>query len=336
MAKKRSSDSLRIRNSTTEFLTFAYQKGGDGVEVRVQAGTIWLSQKLMGELFATSTDNIGLHLKNIFKESELDAVAVTEEFSATASDGKTYRVKHYNLDAIIAVGYRVSSKRATAFRQWATGVLRDFTLRGYVLDRSRMENGAFLDEDYFERLLEEIREIRLSERRFYQKITDIYATAIDYDKDASVTQTFFAKVQNKMHVAVHGNTAAELIVKRADHAKTNMGLTTWSKAPHGKILKSDAVVAKNYLTYDELEDLGRIVNAYLPMTMEDWAVRLDTFLSADDREVLVDAGRISAEAAREHAENEFELFRTIQDRQFRSDFDSFAALDNDVSEQAND
>jgi hypothetical protein len=347
MAKKRSSDSLRIRNSTTEFLTFAYQKGGDGVEVRVQAGTIWLSQKLMGELFATSTDNIGLHLKNIFKEGELDAVAVTEEFSATASDGKTYRVKHYNLDAIIAVGYRVSSKRATAFRQWATGVLRDFTLRGYVLDRSRMENGAFLDEDYFERLLEEIREIRLSERRFYQKIADIYATAIDYDKDSSVTQAFFAKVQNKMHVAVHGNTAAELIVKRADHAKTNMGLTTWSKAPHGKILKSDAVVAKNCLTHDELEELGRIVNAYLdlaesrakrriPMTMEDWAIRLDTFLSADDREVLRDAGRISAEAAREHAENEFELFRAIQDRQFRSDFDSFASLDKDVSEQPND
>ena len=347
MAKKRSSDSLRIRNSTAEFLIFAYQKGGDGVEVRVQAGTIWLSQKLMGELFATSTDNIGLHLKNIFKEGELDAVAVTEEFSATASDGKTYRVKHYNLDAIIAVGYRVSSKRATAFRQWATGVLRDFTLRGYVLDRSRMENGAFLDEDYFERLLEEIREIRLSERRFYQKIADIYATAIDYDKDSSVTQAFFAKVQNKMHVAVHGNTAAELIVKRADHAKTNMGLTTWSKAPHGKILKSDAVVAKNCLTHDELEELGRIVNAYLdlaesrakrriPMTMEDWAIRLDTFLSADDREVLRDAGRISAEAAREHAENEFELFRAIQDRQFRSDFDSFASLDKDVSEQPND
>jgi hypothetical protein len=343
MAKKRSSDNLRIRNSTAEFLTFAYQTEADGVEVRVQDGTIWLSQKLMGELFATTTDNIGLHLKNIFKDGELDAEAVTEEFSATASDGKTYRIKHYNLDAIIAVGYRVSSKRATAFRQWATGVLRDYTLRGYLLDRRRMENGAFLDEDYFERLLEEIREIRLSERRFYQKITDIYATSIDYDKDASVTQAFFAKVQNKMHVAVHGNTAAELIVKRADHVKSNMGLTNWAKAPHGKILKSDAVVAKNYLTHEELEELGRIVSAYLdlaesrakrriPMTMEDWSMRLDTFLSADDREVLKDAGRISAEAAREHAEAEFELFRVMQDKQFRSDFDSFASLGDDLSE----
>jgi hypothetical protein len=247
-------------------------------------------------------------------------------------------IQHYSLDAIIAVGYRVNSKRATAFRQWATGVLRDYTLRGYVMDRKRMENGAFLGEDYFERLLEEIREIRLSERRFYQKIADIYATAMDYDRDAEITQAFFAKVQNKMHYAVHGHTAAELIVNRADHKKERMGLTNWAKAPGGKILKSDVVVAKNYLTEAELEDLGRIVNAYLelaesrakrrvPMTMEDWAKRLDIFLSADEREVLEDAGRISTEIAREHAEGEFEKYRVTQDKLFQSDFDTFVALE---------
>lgn len=338
MPKKKSPNIVRLRNSTAEFLTFAYQTGGDGVEVRVENGTIWLSQKNMGELFMTSSDNIGLHLKNIFKEGELIAALVTEEFSVTATDGKNYTVRHYNLDAIIAVGYRVNSKRATAFRQWATGVLRDYTLRGYVMDRKRMENGAFLGEDYFERLLDEIREIRLSERRFYQKIADIYSTAMDYDRDAPITKKFFAKVQNKMHYAVHGQTAAELIVKRADHTKERMGLTTWAKAPEGKILKSDVVVAKNYLTEAELSDLGRIVNAYLElaesranrrvaMTMEDWANRLDIFLSADEREVLQDAGRISAEIAREHAEGEFEKYRVIQDRLFQSDFDTFAALE---------
>ena len=338
MPKKKSPNSVRIRNRTAEFLTFAYQTGGDGVEVRVQNGTIWLSQKNKGELFMTSSDNIGLHLKNIFKEGELSAASVAEEFSVTAADGKIYTVRHYSLDAIIAVGYRVNSKRATAFRQWATGVLRDYTLRGYVLDRKRMENGAFLDEDYFERLLEEIREIRLSERRFYQKITDIYSTAMDYDRAALITQAFFAKVQNKMHYAVHGHTAAELIVRRADHTQERMGLTTWAKAPGGKILKSDVVVAKNYLTEAELADLGRIVNAYLdlaesrakrrvPMTMEDWAKRLDIFLSADERKVLSDAGRISAEIAREHAEGEFEKYRVIQDRLFQSDFDTFSALE---------
>jgi hypothetical protein len=347
MPKKKSPNSVRFRNSTVEFLTFAYQTGGDGVEVRVQDSTIWLSQKNMGELFTTSGDNIGLHLRNIFKEGELNVESVTEEFSVTATDGKNYKVKHYNLDAIIAVGYRVNSKRATAFRQWATGVLRDYALRGYVMDRKRMENGAFLDEDYFERLLEEIREIRLSERRFYQKITDIYSTAMDYDRDAPITQAFFAKVQNKMHYAVHGHTAAELIVKRADHTKERMGLTTWAKAPGGKVLKSDVVVAKNYLTEEELADLGRIVSAYLdlaesrakrrvPMTMEDWAKRLDIFLSADEREVLEDAGRISAEIAREHAESEFEKYRVIQDRLFQSDFDTFAALEKREEDKADE
>lgn len=341
MPKKKSPNSVRIRNSTAEFLTFAYQTGGDGVEVRVQDGTIWLSQKNIGLIFETTPENALIHLKNIYAEDELHEDATAKEYLAVQTEGKRQvqrSILHYNLDAIIAVGYRVNSKRATAFRQWATGVLRDYTLRGYVMDRKRMENGAFLDDDYFERLLEEIREIRLSERRFYQKIADIYATALDYDRDAPITKEFFAKVQNKMHYAVHGHTAAELIVKRADHTKERMGLTTWAKAPGGKILRSDAVVAKNYLTEAELADLGRIVNAYLdlaesrakrrvPMTMEDWAKRLDIFLSADEREVLKDAGRISAEIAREHAEGEFEKYRMIQDKLFQSDFDTFAALE---------
>ncbi|HET6399891.1 MAG TPA: virulence RhuM family protein [Candidatus Kapabacteria bacterium] len=341
MPKKKSPKSVRIRNSTAEFLTFAYQTGGDGVEVRVQDGTIWLSQKNIGQLFETTPENVLMHLKNIYAENELAEEATAKEFLAVQAEGKRQvqrSIQHYNLDAIIAVGYRVNSKRATAFRQWATGVLRDYTLRGYVMDRKRMENGAFLDEDYFERLLEEIREIRLSERRFYQKITDIYSTALDYDRDSPITQAFFAKVQNKMHYAVHGHTAAELIVQRSDHTKDHMGLTTWSKAPAGKILKSDVVVAKNYLTETELADLGRIVNAYLDlaesrakrgvaMTMEAWAARLDIFLSADERMVLQDAGRISAEVGREHAEGEFEKYRMIQDRLFQSDFDAFAALE---------
>jgi len=326
---------LQLRNSTAEFLIFSYQSGGDGVEVRVEDGTIWLSQKNMGQLFDTSTDNVGLHLKNIYSESELDEKATTEDFSAVRLEGAREvqrTVKHYNLDAIIAVGYRVNSRRATAFRQWATGVLRDYALRGYILDRKRMENGAFLGEDYFEHLLAEIREIRLSERRFYQKITDIYSTAMDYDKDSPITREFFAKVQNKMHFAVHGRTAAELIVERADAQKEHMGLTTWESAPDGKIVKSDVSVAKNYLKETELQELGRIVNAYLdlaesraqrriPMTMEDWARRLDIFLQADEREILKDAGRVTAEIAKAHAESEFEKYRPVQDRLFMSDFD---------------
>ncbi|MDR3020486.1 MAG: virulence RhuM family protein [Treponema sp.] len=324
--------SLQIRNSTAEFLLFTKQAGENGIEVRVQDGTIWLSQKLMAALFDCSVDNISLHLKNIFAESEMSEVSVTEDFSVTASDGKNYKTKHYNLDAIIAVGYRVNTKRATSFRQWATVVLRDFALRGYVIDRKRMENGAFLDEDYFEHLLAEIREIRLSERRFYQKITDIYATAMDYNKNAPVTKEFFAKVQNKLHYAIHGHTAAEVIYKRADAEKEHMGLTTWEKSPQGKIVKTDVAVAKNYLTESELESLGRIVNAYLdlaedrakkhiPMTMEDWAKRLDRFLEADDRQILQDSGKISAQIAKEFAESEFEKYRIIQDRLFESDFD---------------
>jgi len=326
---------LQIRNSTAEFLTFAYQSKGDGVEVRVQDGTIWLSQKNMGLLFDTSTDNIGLHLKNIYAEGELNEISTAEYFSVVQQEGSREvcrTVKHYNLDAIIAIGYRINSKRATAFRQWATAVLRDFALRGYVIDRKRMENGAFLNEDYFERLLEEIREIRLSERRFYQKITDIYATAMDYFPESHTTKEFFAKVQNKMHFAVHQQTAAELIYRRADHKKENMGLTSWEKSPSGKILKSDVAIAKNYLMENELESLGRIVNGYLdfaeeyakrqiPLTMEDWAKHLDLILQANGKDLLQNTGKITAALAKQHAENEFEKYRPIQDRLFESDFD---------------
>ena len=329
------SKEIMIRNSTAEFLTFAYQQGGDGVEVRIEDGTAWLSQKLISELFETTTENIIMHLKNIYSEAELIENSTTKEFLVVRLEGSREvkrSIKYYNLDAIIAVGYRVNSKKATAFRQWATRVLRDFTLRGYLIDKKRMENGAFLDEDYFERLLDEIREIRLSERRFYQKLTDIYATSIDYDKESPMTNVFFKKVQNKLHFAVHGHTAAELIYNRADAGKPNMGLTSWVNAPDGKILKYDVSIGKNYLNQDELEDLGRVVNAYLdlaegrakrkiPMTMEDWVKRLDLFLQADDRELLENSGKITAEIAKDYAESEFEKYRVIQDRLFQNDFD---------------
>jgi hypothetical protein len=322
----------QIRNSTAEFLIFSAQSGGDGLEVRYENATIWLPQKLMAQLFDVSVPTINEHLKNIFSQGEVDTDSAIRKFRITAADGKNYETKHYNLDAIISVGYRVNSVRATQFRQWATAILRDFAIRGYVLDRKRMKNGTFLDEDYFERLLEEIREIRLSERRFYQKITDIYATALDYNKEAPTTREFFAKVQNKLHYAIHGQTAAELIQERADAKKSHMGLTSWENAPTGKILKSDVSVAKNYLKQDELDALGRIVNAYLelaenrakrkiPMTMEDWAKRLDAFLEFDDREVLKDAGKVTAKLAKDHAESEFENFRPKQDLEYRSDFD---------------
>jgi hypothetical protein len=321
-----------IRNSTAEFLIFTGQAGEQSIEARYEDETIWLTQKLIAALFSVSTPTINEHLKNIFDSGELDPDSVIRKFRITAADSKSYTTKHYNLDAIISVGYRVNSVRATQFRQWATLVLREFAIKGYVLDKKRMENGSFLGEDYFERLLEEIREIRLSERRFYQKITDIYATSVDYNKDAPTTKAFFAKVQNKLHFAVHGNTAAELIMQRANSTKTHMGLTTWEKAPHGKIVKIDVSVAKNYLAKDELESLGRIVNAYLdlaeerakrkiPMTMEDWAKRLDMFLEFDDREILQDSGKATAKLARAHAESEFEKYRIVQDRLFESDFD---------------
>ncbi|MBF0155325.1 MAG: virulence RhuM family protein [Magnetococcales bacterium] len=323
---------LTVRNSTAEFLIFTRQAGEDGIEVRYEDNTIWLTQKLMAELFGVDVRTISEHLQNIFASGELAEEAVIRKFRTTAADGKSYLTQFYNLDAIISVGYRVNSVRATQFRQWATQVLREFAIKGYVLDRKRMENGSFLGEDYFERLLAEIREIRLSERRFYQKITDIYATAVDYNQDAPTTREFFAKVQNKLHYAIHGHTAAELIRERADSTQAHMGLTSWAASPAGKILKTDVGVAKNYLTAEELESLGRIVNAYLdlaeerarrkiPMTMEDWAKRLDQFLAFDDREILQNAGRISAQVARDHAESEFEKYRIIQDRLFESDFD---------------
>lgn len=325
---------FEIRNSTAEFLIFQIEGKEDGVQVVYHNESVWCTQKAMAQLFDCSTDNIGLHLKNIFKSGELQEDSVTEKFSATASDGKNYMTKFYNLDAIISVGYRVNSTRATQFRQWCTFVLRQFAIRGYVIDKKRMENGAFLNIDYFEHLLAEIREIRLSERRFYQKLTDIYATSIDYNRDAPTTRLFFKKVQNKMHYAVHGHTAAELIIDRANAEKEHMGLTTWENAPNGKIVKPDVGIAKNYLKESELEDMGRIVNSFLdlaedmakrhiPMTMEDWAKRIDKFLDLTDRPVLTDAGKITAEFAKSFAESEFEKYRVIQDKLFQSDFDRF-------------
>ena len=325
-----------IRNSTAEFLIFTGQAGEQSIEARYEDETLWLSQKLMSELFGVDVRTVSEHLKNIFASQELAPEATIRKFRIVQQEGQrevSRAVDFYNLDAIISVGYRVNSLRATQFRQWATGVLREFAIKGYVLDRQRMENGSFLGEDYFERLLAEIREIRLSERRFYQKITDIYATSVDYNKDAPTTKAFFAKVQNKLHYAIHGgHTAAELVHKRADSSKPHMGLTSWANAPEGKILKTDVPVAKNYLTRDELDSLGRIVNAYLelaedrarrkiPMSMEDWSKRLDAFLEFDEREVLQSSGKISAKLAQTHAESEFEKYRIVQDRLFESDFD---------------
>ena len=324
-----------IRNSTAEFLIFTGQAGEQSIEVRYEDETIWLSQKMMATLFEVHVATINQHLKNCYAYSEINKNETIRNFLIVQTEGdrKVKRsIDFYNLDAIISVGYRVNSIRATQFRQWATRVLHDFAIRGYVLDKKRMENGSFLNEDYFEHLLEEIREIRLSERRFYQKITDIYATSVDYNKNAPTTKAFFARVQNKLHFAIHGHTAAELIVERADSTKTNMGLSIWENAPDGKILKSDVSVAKNYLAKGELESLGRIVNAYLdlaeerarrriPMTMEDWAKRLDKFLEFDDRDILHDSGKITADAAKEHAESEFQKYRIVQDRMFESDFD---------------
>ena len=331
------SKQLQIRNSTAEFLIFQAEDKAQGVQVFYQDETIWASQKAIAALFDCSTDNVSLHLKNIFESGELQAEATTEKFSVVQTEGErqvTRSVLFYNLDAIIAVGYRVNSIRATQFRQWCTAVLRQFAIRGYVIDKKRMENGAFISEDYFEHLLAEIREIRLSERRFYQKLTDIYATAIDYNRDAPTTREFFAKVQNKMHYAVHGQTAAELIVSRANAEKEHMGLTTWENAPHGKIVKPDVSIAKNYLNEAELEDMGQLVNSvldaaermakrHIPMTMEDWAKRIDIILEATDDRILTDAGSVSHEFAQAFAETEFEKYRVIQDLLFESDFDKF-------------
>lgn len=331
------SKKFEIRNSTAEFLIFQAEGQENGVQVVYQDETIWATQKAIAELFDVKVSTVNEHLKNIFREGELQEEPTIRKIRIVQQEGNRQverEPQFYNLDAIISVGYRISSIRATQFRQWCTYILRQYSIRGYVIDKKRMENGSFIGEDYFEHLLAEIREIRLSERRFYQKLTDIYATAIDYNKDAPTTILFFKKVQNKMHYAVHGHTAAELIVERANAQKENMGLTTWEKAPKGKIVKPDVSVAKNYLKETELQDMGRLVNAvldlaermanrHIPMTMEDWAKRIDIILEAGGDNILQDAGRITAEFAKSFAESEFEKYRVIQDKLFQSDFDKY-------------
>ena len=329
------SKKLQIRNSTAEFLIFQIENKEEGIEVLYQDETLWLTQKTMSILFDVDIRTINEHLKNIYSQGEVDKNTTIRKNRIVQKEGNrniSREVFIYSLDAIISVGYRVNSVRATQFRQWCTFILRQFAIRGYVIDKKRMENGSFINEDYFEHLLAEIREIRLSERRFYQKLTDIYATAIDYNKDAPTTRLFFKKVQNKMHYAVHGHTAAELIVERANADKEHMGLTTWENAPNGKIVKTDVSIAKNYLKEEELESMGRLVNAFLdlaedrakrhiPMTIEEWAKRIDKFLDSDDRPILNDSGKMSAEQAKDYAETEFEKYRIFQDRVFQSDFD---------------
>ena len=330
--KKNEQEKLKIRNSTVDFLIFTKDAQEDGIEVRVQDHNIWLTQKAIGQLFDVDRSVVTKHLKNVFDSGELSEKAVCAKFAQTADDGKTYQYKFYALAAIIAVGYRINSKRATQFRQWATKVLDSFTKQGYVLDKARLINGQIYGEDYFDHLISEIQEIRASERRFYQKITDIYATSVDYSLDSQTTKDFFATVQNKMHYAVHGSTAAGVIVARADHTKEHMGLTTWRNAPGGKIVKADVSVAKNYLSFDEMHELNEIVTMYLdyaarqarrhiPMTMADWASKLDAFLQFNDAEILKDKGKVTAAIAKSFAESEFEQYRVIQDQLYQSDFD---------------
>lgn len=325
-------EKIQIRNSTVDFLVFTKQNSEDGIEVRVQDESVWLTQEGISQLFDKGRTTITEHLKHIFEEGELEENSVCRKYRHTGTDGKKYNIKFYNLDAIISVGYRVNSLRATQFRQWATKVLRTYTIQGYVLDKKRLENGQIFDEEYFEHLLDEIREIRASERKFYQKITDIYVTAVDYSKDAKTTKEFFATVQNKLHFAIHGHTAAEVIVERADHRKENMGLQTWKNAPEGKIVKADVSIAKNYLSMLEIKDLNQFVSMYLdyaerqakkhiPMTMEDWARKLDVFLELNEETILQGKGKITAEIAKAFAESEFEKYRAIQDQNYKSDFD---------------
>lgn len=332
MSKKKSNKDI-VRSSAAEYLTFIAATGDSGVDVIYADENIWLSQKMMGTLYQVETHTVNYHLKKIFEDNELDEISVIRNFRITATDGKEYQTKHYNLSAIIAVGYKVNSERAVLFRKWATQIVQEFTIKGFAMDDERLKNdGSILGKKYFEEQLQRIREIRLSERKFYQKITDIYSTAIDYDVTATATKRFFATVQNKLHWAIHGNTAAEVIVNRADHQKENMGLTTWKDAPKGKIQKFDVSVAKNYLTEKEMQQLQRLVSAYLdlaedmatrqiPMTMEDWETRLNRFIEATDRAVLQDAGKVTAEIAKAHAETEFEKYRIVQDKLFESDFD---------------
>lgn len=322
-----------IRSSAAEYLTFVAASGQGGVEAVYADEDVWLSQKMMGELYGVNVRTVSEHLKNIFADNELEQDAVIRNFRITAADGKNYNTQHYNLSATIAVGYKVNSERAVQFRKWATGIIKEFTIKAYVMDDERLKNdGSILGKKYFEQQLARIREIRLSERKFYQKITDIYATSIDYDNSAQATQRFFATVQNKLHWAIHGQTAAEVIYGRANAEQTHMGLNTWQDAPNGKIQKFDVVVAKNYLSDGELAQLQRLVSAYLdlaetmaerniPMTMQDWETRLNRFIEAADREVLQDAGKVSKEIAHTHALSEFEKYRVVQDRLYESDFD---------------
>lgn len=322
-----------VRSSAAEYLTFVAASGQGGVEALYADESIWLTQKMMGVLYDVNVRTVNEHLKKIFGDSELQEDAVIRKFRITASDGKNYNTLHYSLAAIIAVGYKVNSERAVQFRKWATGIIEQFTIKAYVMDDERIKaGGSVLTEQYFEEQLQRVREIRVSERKFYQKITDIYATAIDYDVTAQATKRFFATVQNKLHWAIHGQTAAEVIYHRADAGQPHMGLTSWQDAPTGKIQKFDVVVAKNYLTEPELAQLSRLVNAYLdvaedmalrkiPMTMQDWETRLNRFIEATDREVLQDAGKVTAVIAKAHAESEFEKYRIVQDRLFESDFD---------------
>ena len=322
-----------VRSSAAEYLTFVAASGKDGVETVYADENVWLTQKMMASLYDVDVRTVNYHLKKIFSDSELQEDSVIQKFRITAADGKAYNTQHYNLAAIIAVGYKVNSERAVQFRKWATSIVEEFTIKAYVMDDERIkEGGSILTEQYFEEQLQRIREIRFSERKFYQKITDIYATAIDYDVTAQATKRFFATVQNKLHWAIHGQTAAEVVYNRADAAKQNMGLNTWKDAPRGKIQKFDVVVAKNYLSEDELAQLSRLVNAYLeiaedmakrrmPMTMQDWETRLNRFIELTDRGVLQDAGKITAEIAKARAETEFEKYRIVQDRLFQSDFD---------------
>ena len=330
-------DSALVRSSAAEYLTFVASTGEDkdSIEMRYEDENIWLTQKMMATLYDVSVAAINQHLKKIFEDGELQEEAVIKKYLITATDGKKYNTNHYNLQAIIAVGFKVNNQRAVRFRVWANQIVEQYTIKGWAMDEERLKNGGtVLTRKYFEEQLERIREIRISERNFYQKLTDIYATSLDYDRNALTTKEFFAKVQNKMHYAVHRHTAAELIYERADAEKPHMGLHTWKDAPNGKIKKSDVSVAKNYLTEDEMKSMELIVSAYLdlaenrarrhiPMTMEDWAKRLDIYLQADDLEVLKDAGKISAQLAKMHAETEFEKYRVVQDRLYQSDFDRY-------------
>lgn len=327
-----------LRSSTAEYLTFVASTGNDkdSIEMRYEDENIWLTQKMMATLYDVSISAINQHLKTIFNDGELNEISVIKNFLITANDGKSYNTKHYNLQAIIAVGFKINNARAVQFRKWSGQIVKDYTIQGWAMDVDRIKKGHMFTDDYFERQLQYIREIRLSERKFYQKVTDLYATAFDYDKSAKTTQLFFKTVQNKMHWAVHRHTASELIVERADSNKENMGLTSWETAPQGKIVKADVIIAKNYLTEKEMSFLERIVTLYLdyaelqaeqkiPMSMEDWATRLDGFLEFNGREVLVGAGKIRAEQAKLHAETEFEKYRIVQDTLFQSDFDKFLA-----------